>query len=170
LSRPTPPSPLTRTGSGRPWRWGSDDRGHLADLPQLRQRLRAADDPGRKRVYCSRACQQAAYRARQRTSAGQYRSRQDRRQDWRSERHQRPGSERPGAGQRHDEHRQQHQQRRPPPHSANGHQPGAASSDDLARIRRIIAALLRKAAATSFPHEAAACREKAEALCAKYGL
>ena len=48
--------------------------------------------------------------------------------------------------------------------------PGAASSDDLARIRRIIAALLRKAAATSFPHEAAACREKAEALRAKYGL
>jgi hypothetical protein len=35
--------------------------------------------------------------------------------------------------------------------------------------RRIIAALLRKAA-TSFPHEAAACREKAEALRAKYGL
>ena len=104
------------------------------------------DDPGRKRVYCSRACQQAAYRARQRTSAGQHRRRKDRRQDWRTERHQRPGSERPGAGQRHDEHRQQ---RRPPPHSANGHRPGAASSDDLARIRRIIAALLRKAAATT---------------------
>jgi hypothetical protein len=33
----------------------------------------------------------------------------------------------------------------------------------LARIERIIAALLRKAAATSFPHEAVACREKAEA-------
>jgi hypothetical protein len=47
---------------------------------------------------------------------------------------------------------------------------GATGSDDLARIRRIIAALLRKAAATSFPHEAAACREKAEALRAKYGL
>jgi hypothetical protein len=42
--------------------------------------------------------------------------------------------------------------------------------DELARIRRIIAALLRKAAATSYPHEAAACREKAEALRAKYGL
>jgi hypothetical protein len=40
----------------------------------------------------------------------------------------------------------------------------------LARIRRIIAALLRKAAATGFPHEAAACRAKAEALRAKYGL
>jgi Protein of unknown function (DUF2786) len=131
-------------------------------------------DPGRKRVYCSRACQQAAYRARQRTSTGQHRSRQDRRQDWRSERHeqrrQRAGSERPGAGQRHDEHRQQQQQRRPPPHNANGQRPGAGSGDDLARIRRIIAALLRKAAATSFPHEAAACREKAEALRAKYGL
>jgi len=36
--------------------------------------------------------------------------------------------------------------------------------------RRIIAALLRKAAATSFPHEAAACRDKAETLRAKYGL
>jgi hypothetical protein len=35
---------------------------------------------------------------------------------------------------------------------------------------RIIAALLRKAAATSFPHEAAACREKAKALRVKYGL
>jgi hypothetical protein len=40
----------------------------------------------------------------------------------------------------------------------------------LARIRRIIAALLRKASATSFPHEAAACREKAETLRAKCGL
>ena len=38
------------------------------------------------------------------------------------------------------------------------------------RIRRIIAALLRKAAATSYSHEAAACRKKAEALRANYGL
>ena len=139
------------------------------------------DDPGRKRVYCSRACQQAAYRARQRTSTGQHTGRQDQRSDWRSQSHgqrrQRAGSERPGGGQRHhqrhDEHRQQHQQhqqRQPPPGSANGQRPGAGSGDDLARIRRIIAALLRKAAATSFPHEAAACREKAEALRAKYGL
>jgi len=132
------------------------------------------DDPGRKRVYCSRACQQAAYRARQRTSAGQHTGRQD----WRSERHEqrrrRPGSQRPGAGQRHqqrqDQHTGQRDQRQPPPGSTNGHQPGAASGDDLARMRRIIAALLRKAAASSFPHEAAACREKAEAPRAKYGL
>jgi hypothetical protein len=132
------------------------------------------DDSGRKRVYCSRACQQTAYRARQRTSAGQRSSRQDRRQSWHSERHeqrrQRAGSERPGAGQRHHQRDQQHQQRRPPPHSANGQRPGATAGDDLGRIRRIIAALLRKAAATSFPYEAAACREKAEALRVKYGL
>ena len=136
------------------------------------------DDPGRKRVYCSRACQQAAYRARQRTSSGQRSGRQDwcsdHQEQRQEQRRQRAGSERPGAGQR--QHRrqerqdQQHRQRRPPPHSANGHRPGATSGDDLARIRRIIAALLRKAAATSFPHEAAACREKAEALRAKYGL
>jgi predicted dehydrogenase len=142
------------------------------------------DDPGRKRVYCSRACQQAAYRARQRTSAGQRHSsggqrtgRQDRREHWRSERHeqryQRPRSERPGAGQRHHQRQdwqEQYHQRRPPPGSANGQRPSATGGDDLARIQRIIAALLRKAVATSFPHEAAACREKAEALRVKYGL
>jgi Protein of unknown function (DUF2786) len=132
------------------------------------------DDPGRKRVYCSRACQQAAYRARQRTSAGQHSGRQDRRSDHHHQRRQRAGSDRPGAGQRQDRRQErqdeQRQQRRPPPHSANGQRPGAASGDDLARIRRIIAALLCKAAATSFPHEAAACREKAEALRVKYGL
>jgi hypothetical protein len=139
------------------------------------------DDPGRKRVYCSRACQQAAYRARQRHNAGQRHSsgqqrtgRQDRRSDWRSERHeqrrQRTHSDRPGAGQRQHRRHEQHQQHQPPPGSANGHRPGATSSDELARIRRIIAALLRKAAATTFPHEAAACRQKAEALRTKYGL
>jgi hypothetical protein len=132
------------------------------------------DDPGRKRVYCSRAGQQAAYRARQRSSAGQ----RSGRQEWRSESHeqrrQRAGSEQAGAGQRQHQRQerqdQQHRQRRPPPHGANGQRPGAAGGDELARIRRIIAALLRKAAATSFPHEAAACREKAEALRVKYGL
>jgi hypothetical protein len=56
------------------------------------------------------------------------------------------------------------------PGGVNGHRPGAASGDDLARIRRIMAALLCKAAATSLRHEAAACRDKAEALRAKYGL
>jgi hypothetical protein len=128
------------------------------------------DDPGRKRVYCSRACQQAAYRARQRTSTGQHTGRQDWRSNRQEQRRWRPGSQRPGAGQRQDQHTGQREQRRPPPHSANGQRSGAGSGDDLARIRRIIAALLRKAAATSYPHEAAACREKAEALRAKYGL
>ena len=132
------------------------------------------DYPGRKRVYCSRACQQAAYRARQRTSAGQRSSRQEWRSESHQQRRQRAGSEQAGAGQRHHQRQerqdQQHRQRRPPPHSANGQQPGATGGDALARIRRIIAALLRKAAATSFPHEAAACREKAEALRVKYDL
>ena len=139
------------------------------------------DDPGRKCVYCSRACQQAAYRIRQRHNANQrQRSRQQRtgRQDWRSQsheqRHQRAGSDRDGAGQRQhrrqDQRHEQRQQRRPPPGSADGYQPGATSGDELTRIRRIIAALLRKAAATTFPHEAAACRDKAEALRVKYGL
>jgi hypothetical protein len=116
----------------------------------------------------------SAYRARQRTSTGQHHRRQDRRSEGYEQRHQRAGSQRPGAGQhqrqRQDQHNGQREQRRPPPHSANGRRSGATSGDDLARIRRIIAALLRKAAATSYPHEAAACREKAEALRVKYGL
>jgi hypothetical protein len=69
-----------------------------------------------------------------------------------------------------DQHAGQRDQRRPQPGSANGQRPGAGSGDELARIRRIIAALLRKAAATSFPHQAAACRERSEALRTKYGL
>jgi hypothetical protein len=145
------------------------------------------DDPGRKRVYCSRACQQAAYRARQRAGAngaGQWRTgRQDqrsRRQEWRSDwRHQRAGT---GAGQR----QRGGQQRQPPPGSANGSgRPRAWCSacgglraahavhhDQAAheRARRRYEALLRKAAGTTFEPEAAACRAKAEALYAKYGL
>jgi hypothetical protein len=172
-SRPTPPSPRP-TGSGPRRRWASHDRDHLANLPSCGGGFEEPDDPGRKRVYCSRACQQAAYRARQRTSAGQRHSAGQQRTGREDQRRQRPRSERPGAGQRHhrrqDLHTGQREQRRPPPGSANGHQPGATGSDDLARIRRIIAALLRKAAATSFPHEATACCAKAEALRDKYGL
>jgi hypothetical protein len=37
------------------------------------------------------------------------------------------------------------------------------------RIRRIIAGLLRKVATPSFLHEAATCREKAEAMRTRYG-
>jgi hypothetical protein len=46
---------------------------------------------------------------------------------------------------------------------------GDGGGHQTASGRRILAALLRKAAA-SFPHEATACREKVEALRAKYGL
>jgi hypothetical protein len=61
------------------------------------------------------------------------------------------GPQRPGAGQRYhrrqDQHNGHREQRQPPPHSANGQRPSATSGDDLARIRCIIAALVRKAAA-----------------------
>jgi hypothetical protein len=152
------------------------------------------DDPGRKRVYCSRACQQAAYRARQRAGAGQRSGggqqrtgRQEWRSDWRQQHQQRADPGGPGAGQR-------HQQRQPPPSSTNGQRPGATSSgtrpkvmcsacgglrtrhtvhhDQAAhqRAQRRHDALLRKAAATTFAHEAAACRAKAQTLRVKYGL
>jgi hypothetical protein len=119
------------------------------------------DDPDRKRVYCSRACQQATYRVRQRQHAtGQRRSdgaaallraREGRtgastRQQWRQDRRT------SGTGWR-----------QPPPDGASGQRsaPPAAlttapDSDALARIRRIIDALPRKASSTTFPHEAAA--------------
>jgi hypothetical protein len=155
------------------------------------------DDPGRKRVYCSRACQQAAYRARQRTGAGQRQPggqqrtgrgdqrsrRQEWRSDWRQERQQHARAGGTGAGQRQ---RWRQEQRTPPPGSANGsgrwrtwcstcggqraehtvHHDQATHD----RARRRYDALLRKAAGTTFAHEAAACRAKAEALLDKYGL
>jgi hypothetical protein len=156
------------------------------------------DDPGRKRVYCSRACQQAAYRARQRTGAGQrqdnrqqHAGRQEWRSDWRQQRHQRADSGGPGAGQRQQ---RRQEQRQPPPGGAKGQRPGAAGGmrpkvncyqcrglrarghtfhhDQAAHERawRRYQALLAKAASTTFEHEAAACRTKAQALYDKYGL
>jgi hypothetical protein len=138
------------------------------------------DDLGRTRVCCSRACQQAAYRTRQRSSAGhrhrsdrQRTGRQDRPQDWRSERHkqcrQRAGSGRSGAttsARISTPAARTSTDRRQEAPTASGPAP---EGDDLARIRRFIAAPLRKAAA-SFPHEAAACWAKVEALRTKYGL
>jgi Protein of unknown function (DUF2786) len=152
------------------------------------------DDPGRKRVYCSRACQQAAYRARRRAGGGQRQDggqqrtgRQEWRSDWHGQRHQRadPGSD--GAGQR-QQWRQE--QRQPPPSGTGGQRPGATRPkvmctacgglrarhtvhhDQAAhqRARRRHDVLLRKAAATTFQHEAEACRAKAATLRDKYGL
>jgi hypothetical protein len=126
-SKPTPPSPAMAAGSGPTRRWGSGDGDHLADLPSCGASFEQPHDPGRKRVYCSRACQQAAYRARQRTSAGQHTGRQDWRSERQEQRHQRAGSQRFGADQRQDWQDQQHRRRRSPPGSDNGHRPGATS-------------------------------------------
>jgi hypothetical protein len=159
------------------------------------------DDPGRKRVYCSRACQQAAYRARQRAGAGQRTSSgrqraggQEWRSDWRGQHQQRADPGGGGAGQRHHWRQERQEQRQPPPPGANGQRPGATGSgtrrkvhcgqcggqraqhtvhhDQAAhqRAQRRHDALLRKAAATTFGHEAAACRAKAAILRDKYGL
>jgi hypothetical protein len=152
------------------------------------------DDPGRKRVYCSRACQQAAYRARQRQRSDgwqQRTGRQEWRSDWRQQHQQRADPGGNGAGQR--QHRRQ-EQRQPPPGGATGQRPGPGSSGARPRVvcaacgglraahtvhhdqaaheraRRRCDALLRKAAATTFEAEAAACRAKAQALRDKYGL
>jgi Protein of unknown function (DUF2786) len=151
------------------------------------------DDPGRKRVYCSRACQQAAYRARQRSGSGQRQSngrqrtgRQEWRSDHRQQRQQRADPGGNGAGQRQRGGQRRQEQRQPPPTGANGsgrwrtwcaacggqraehtvHHDQAAHE----RARRRCEALLRKADGTPFEPEAAACRAKADALRAKYGL
>jgi hypothetical protein len=151
------------------------------------------DDPGRKRVYCSRACQQAAYRARQRAGTGQRQSsgrqrtgRQDQRSDWRQQGQQRAGAGGTGAGQRPSGGQRRQKWRQPPPGGANGRgqwrtwcsECGGQRAEHTVhhdqatheRARRRYEALLRKAAGTTFAHEAAACRAKAETLRAKYGL
>ena len=83
------------------------------------------DDPGRKRIYCSQACQQAAYRARQRIGAGHL--------DQRRQRAAPSGPAPASATGRQDEHTRHHEQRRPPPGSANGQRPGTTSGGDPSR-------------------------------------
>jgi hypothetical protein len=125
------------------------------------------DDPGRKRRYCSDACKQAAYRARQRArEQARQRAHEDARRRQREEQARRPRS------------------RRPPPHAGTsrpgpfcgacgGHRgPHTFHHDQAAheRARRRYDGLHAKADSTGFPEEATACREKAEQLRVKYGL
>lgn len=157
------------------------------------------DDPGRKRVYCSRACQQAAYRARQRAQppAGERARRQQRQEDqrrqerereqWREQqeeaqrqrdreeeaawwRRQREEARRRERAEREYARRQEDRQRAQPPPSGNGYRTYEADTPERQRARRVVDALLRKAERTNFPHEAAACREKAEELRRKHNL
>jgi hypothetical protein len=141
---------------------------HLADLPQLRRQLRAAGRPGpqarlllaglpagrlpRPRTHQRRPAPRPPGLALGAPPAAP------------PARRLRAARRRPAPPQASGPARPAARAAAPPPGSANGQRPGAGSGDDLARIRRIITALLRKAAATSYPHEAAACREKAEAL------
>jgi len=124
--------------------------------PRCKVRFTQPDDPGRKRVYCSAACKQAAYRARQRAQrqASEDRARQRSHEEW-------------TARQQQERARQQRERAHS---SGNGHRPSAGRFDtpEQARARRRIEALLRKAAATQFPHEAVACRDKAEQLRRKH--
>lgn len=134
-------------------------------------------DPGRRR-FCSGACKQAAYRARKRAGAtGQHTAGARRTRT----RQRTSSQERNTAGQEHDDQdwwqdyerwyqqqtrRQQRHTHQPPP-ADNGHRTDSAAQT---RARRLVDALLRKAAATTFPHEAAAFRAKAEELRRKYHL
>jgi hypothetical protein len=128
------------------------------------------DDPGRKRRFCSAACKQAAYRARKR----------------REQEARRRAEEEAARRAREDARRQRERARthRPPPHAGSsrpgpfcgacgGHRgPHTTHHDQAAhdRARRRYDGLHAKADSTGFPEEAAACRDKAEQLRAKYGL
>ena len=119
------------------------------------------DDPGRKRRFCSDACKQAAYRARQRT---------------REQAHQRAQQEdaRRRAREEHARRARDRTRRTPPPHagssrpgpfcgSCGGHRgPHTFHHDQAAhdRARRRYDGLHAKAASTGFPEEADACRPR----------
>jgi hypothetical protein len=137
------------------------------------------NDPGRKRVFCSDACKQAAYRRRKRRAEQAEQQRQRRFYEQARE-HARRQHEREEHA--HRERARQHASTEPPgdtgrprfhcagcggrraAHTFHHDQPAHS------RARRRWDALLRKAASTTFPEEAAACRAKAEQLAAKYGL
>jgi hypothetical protein len=151
------------------------------------------DDPGRKRRYCSGACRTGAYRARKRRQeqadrgqderARRARDRERRNQEQR-QRQDRQANEDAWWNARERYQRQQHQQHQPPPHAGTSRpgtwcgpcgglrSPHTYHPDDQAhtRARRRYDGLRAKAAGTSFPHEADACRAKADAMRDKYGL
>jgi Protein of unknown function (DUF2786) len=128
------------------------------------------DDPGRKRRFCSGACRTGAYRARKRRQEQQQRQRHQ--DDARRRAYEDTGR------------RQRARSHQPPPHAGTSRPgtwcgpcggtrgPHTYHHDDAAhaRARRRYESLRAKAASTSFPHEADACRAKAEALRDKYGL
>jgi hypothetical protein len=130
------------------------------------------DDPGRKRRFCSGACRTGAYRARKRRQEQQQRPRRE--DDARRRAYE-------DTGRRQRERARSHQ---PPPHAGTSRPgtwcdpcggmrgPHTYHHDDAAhqRARRRYEGLRAKAASTSYPHEADACRAKADAMRDKYGL
>jgi hypothetical protein len=127
------------------------------------------DDPGRKRRFCSGACRTGAYRARKRRQEQADRDRQ--RQDQHRRAYEDTGRRRARSHQ-------------PPPHAGTSRPgtwcgpcggvrgPHTYHHDDAAHQRawRRYEGLRAKAASTSYPHEADACRAKADAMRDKYGL
>jgi hypothetical protein len=148
------------------------------------------DDPGRKRRFCSGACRTAAYRARKRRQQQQERQQQDqtRRQHERERRNRQERERQRQDRQANDDAwwnaRERYQHRQPPPHAGTSRPgtwcgpcggvrgPHTYHHDDTAhqRARRRYEGLRAKAAGTSFPNEADACRAKADAMRDKYGL
>jgi hypothetical protein len=124
-------------------------------------------DPGRRRRFCSGACRTAAYRARKRRQQQEQQQQEERQRQ-----------------QRRDRERARTRSHQPPPHAGTSRPgtwcgacggirgPHTHHHDDAAhqRARRRWEGLHAKAASTSFPHEADACRAKADALRDKYGL
>jgi len=139
-------------------------------------------DPGRRR-FCSGACRTAAYRARKRRQQQQEQRQREERQRRTSQDQDRQANDDAWwkARDRYQRARARSQQ---PPHAGTSHPgtwcdpcggmrgPHTYHHDDAAhqRARRRWEGLHAKAASTSFPHEANACRAKAEALRDKYGL
>jgi hypothetical protein len=129
-------------------------------------------DPGRRRRYCSGRCRTAAYRARKRHQ-----------QQHEQEQEQRERQRREDTGRRQRE-RARARSQQPPPHAGTSRPgtwcgpcggvrgPHTYHHDDTAhqRARCRYEGLRAKAAGTSFPNEADACRAKADAMRDKYGL
>ncbi len=141
------------------------------------------DDPGRKRRFCSGACRTGAYRARKRRQEQQDQQRQRRAQEQARENARRQRDQQDQQQRRQREHARQRASQ-PPPHAGTSRPgtwcglcgglrgPHTYHHDDAAhqRARRRYEGLRAKAAGTGYPHEADACRAKADALCDKYGL
>lgn len=128
------------------------------------------NDPGRKRVYCSSACRQRVYRARNGVTGHEARQRSKAQERERAEREAREQERRRAEDAARARARRERERARTTQAAPSWARPNSRDTAAQARSRMRAAKLWERAEHRGTPAaEAKACRERAEAIRAKHG-